>query len=1043
MYFLRAFYKEGRISQLKNLLENLAALAPWFKLQSNPVALSKRVEVPFDPFGLLIHKCRLGRGDLNYQKLKFGIENALEAARGGEVRDFRKYVSDSDCSRKEVVGMLFGSAYNSGYSGYANKDPRKVRANAEVISAHLTTTCGGVLGREAVPMLEGLLLNFPRAKGRVAAMFQAGGETGADSLLKVQFITDLFTTAFLNEGCYFWKILTSPDVLTGDMVVTMPANEMKMIAAAKIRDVTRWYTCENGHPFSIGNCGMAMQKAKCTCGAPIGGTDHRLEHGKNADINALANDDEPGYNKEFVQSTSCEDIMRDSLDPFGVRVLRCIVHGVLSLSCALGNSEKVQKLIGYTSPDQCADHCVEMFEKDWEACKKSAGLNNEQFGVFLSNVLDLARSSSSMMKSMSSHRTLKTPSDREAFERAFGKDCIKPLVRGERVKQNIDIFQAKVAEFCPLDQKSVVMNMVGQEIFNEIAHHRPTGYLTLERQLLRYTTPITYDGFIRAYKMNPDNKERCPTLSIIFDHVEDLAVCKYFPSVLAWHGILFEALRDGISREDASKLTNGAAIEMLPQRRQDEAKRIFEEFAEGFNLCMPKVKTILECETNKFTIWKDEKTGKTFDHRIDMGLDQSVTFSLPNERAHVGCCTMRLLEMFTKAHNNVIEKYAETMQEDTIFHASKNKEMPFVDLRTPIATLRNRIIDFSQETHLLPLILTFNTQSLEYEHGEEVSYDVERVEQVLTNQLLKDKSPINIAVRRFEYRGEAQETALLDGLVVALGGTSEDLSEEVKQTIIAELDTQYRTRQLLNFLEGAIEFIIAVSKGHSKGHKDTNLGSTPLQQYATDVMMVAPEKWDQLASPTLSESVCLCHLQNLFLMLEEELTGSFLDKIRPRYKQPLTTAQREDLLVAQLKFDVPTIVIGLRSLLRKTCLGDTGPDPDTVLRDYLDYAEVDDTSFDEMEDYDENFPRSCLFKNALAVYQLLTGASVDRVEKAASCSGGGAAERFDGFDGDSVPAKSKAQIATEMMQMTQHLPGSNVRSYSTMVAAPDAAYTYA
>eukprot|EP00899_Mesostigma_viride_P017736 jgi/Mesvir1/25964/Mv20952-RA.3 len=38
-----------------------------------------------------------------------------------------------------------------------------------------------------------------------------------------------------------------------------------------------WYRCPNGHPYAIGDCGGAMQEARCpTCGSAIGGGQHRL-----------------------------------------------------------------------------------------------------------------------------------------------------------------------------------------------------------------------------------------------------------------------------------------------------------------------------------------------------------------------------------------------------------------------------------------------------------------------------------------------------------------------------------------------------------------------------------------------------------------------------------------------------------------------------------------------------------------------------------------------------------------------------------------------
>lgn len=41
-----------------------------------------------------------------------------------------------------------------------------------------------------------------------------------------------------------------------------------------------WYKCKNGHPYVIGECGGAMQEAKCPdCGETIGGANHALAAG--------------------------------------------------------------------------------------------------------------------------------------------------------------------------------------------------------------------------------------------------------------------------------------------------------------------------------------------------------------------------------------------------------------------------------------------------------------------------------------------------------------------------------------------------------------------------------------------------------------------------------------------------------------------------------------------------------------------------------------------------------------------------------------------
>lgn len=55
--------------------------------------------------------------------------------------------------------------------------------------------------------------------------------------------------------------------------------EMRMIVATMNREFVstgHWYRCENGHPFTIGECGRPMELARCPdCGANVGGQSHQ------------------------------------------------------------------------------------------------------------------------------------------------------------------------------------------------------------------------------------------------------------------------------------------------------------------------------------------------------------------------------------------------------------------------------------------------------------------------------------------------------------------------------------------------------------------------------------------------------------------------------------------------------------------------------------------------------------------------------------------------------------------------------------------------
>ncbi|GAB7336134.1 hypothetical protein MBLNU13_g08918t2 [Cladosporium sp. NU13] len=63
------------------------------------------------------------------------------------------------------------------------------------------------------------------------------------------------------------------------LIETGYQSQMRMVVAAmqgEFSGTGHWYRCENGHPFTVGECGMPMQVARCPqCDAPIGGSNHR------------------------------------------------------------------------------------------------------------------------------------------------------------------------------------------------------------------------------------------------------------------------------------------------------------------------------------------------------------------------------------------------------------------------------------------------------------------------------------------------------------------------------------------------------------------------------------------------------------------------------------------------------------------------------------------------------------------------------------------------------------------------------------------------
>ncbi|KAI1806387.1 hypothetical protein F4811DRAFT_560463 [Daldinia bambusicola] len=65
-----------------------------------------------------------------------------------------------------------------------------------------------------------------------------------------------------------------------DPVSTDELREVYRAMAAEFSGTGHWYLCANGHPFTIGECGMPMQRALCPeCGASVGGANHVTDAG--------------------------------------------------------------------------------------------------------------------------------------------------------------------------------------------------------------------------------------------------------------------------------------------------------------------------------------------------------------------------------------------------------------------------------------------------------------------------------------------------------------------------------------------------------------------------------------------------------------------------------------------------------------------------------------------------------------------------------------------------------------------------------------------
>ena len=115
-------------------------------------------------------------------------------------------------------------------------------------------------GEEQLRLAERVMRNFPSAKALLPEL----------ELARKELRGSFYSSVSLEERTAVYRAMSQEFLGTG-----------------------HWYTCERGHPFTIGECGMPMEQAHCPeCGAHIGGQHHRPVEGVQHDteMEGLARD---------------------------------------------------------------------------------------------------------------------------------------------------------------------------------------------------------------------------------------------------------------------------------------------------------------------------------------------------------------------------------------------------------------------------------------------------------------------------------------------------------------------------------------------------------------------------------------------------------------------------------------------------------------------------------------------------------------------------------------------------------------------------------
>jgi hypothetical protein len=166
----------------------------------------------------------------------------------------------------------------------------------------------------------------------------------------------------------------------------------------------------------------------------------------------------------------------------------------------------------------------------------------------------------------------------------------------------------------------------------------------------------------------------------------------------------------------------------------------------------------------------------------------------------------------------------------------------------------------------------------------------------------------------------------------------------------------------MGMLELLINFLVSLSSS-------SLVESTLISTYILENLKINPLNWENCSTKTINQNVQLCHLQSLYLSLEEQMKGSSLDGVLMCYRTPLSDDLSAHLRSISHALDLPVLIPIIRDFLTNQLTVDVCKPADN-LKTFLTYTSSGEDLVD-FEWYNEFFPSSLSVQHTYHLYYFL------------------------------------------------------------------------
>uniref|UniRef100_A0A8D2LQW6 Ring finger protein 213 n=1 Tax=Varanus komodoensis TaxID=61221 RepID=A0A8D2LQW6_VARKO len=559
----------------------------------------------------------------------------------------------------------------------------------------------------------------------------------------------------------------SPNTMQNAFLPTMPEDLLAQAVKWEATVGLHWYTCPNGHPCAIGECGRPMQQGRCVdCGAAIGGENHRaLPTFQKAHI---GNDrTQTGHVLGDPGKRVVEVAPEREMPPAALILIRLLTH----LALLLGATKNPQSLLQIIKPEvqDPVSFFLQHIRKDIEQLMNTLGKSADDTANVVHLILcRLLKEIQDQGKESRLPDALSKREHRNNWERLVAQTVILPELKLDKT-------------LLELNQEISTDERLSSNPLVKLIYGDPATFLSrLPKNSIvhcsrmwscRKSISVQYLSHIVQQK---GGKEPVPILWKFLQKEAELRLVKFLPEILA------------LQKDLVKRFQNISEVEY----------RTIEDFLNNLpsggmkHLMMNRVKIFLN-------VWNKLRSSLETSGEIklpkgycdnDLTVQNEFEIILPR-RQGLGLCSTALSSYLIALHND--------------FVTSIEKETYSV---SPTEVTDLHVIAYEVERDLIPLILSNCQYSLE-KGGEAVQeFDLAKIQQQLIRRFLQGKPLITLkGMPTLMYRHDRNYEHLFSELKSKLSQSS--LPNSTISTISGELQSYSDICEALSVTEITLGFL--------------------------------------------------------------------------------------------------------------------------------------------------------------------------------------------------------------------------------------------